>query len=249
MNVTIDIGNTSVILCIFNKNKFISSLKLPTSRLEKSKVLNFIKNFCNKSKEKYILISSVVPIAKKFFIDLFDSNNLTYFNARDVLKSFKLKTNIKNKKTIGDDRLINIIFAKYLYLNSIIIIDFGTATTIDILNKKGAYDGGVITPGIDLSLKSLEEGTAKLPLVKFKKTKKIVGKSTMEAIQSGFFWGYISMIQGLVKKIQREQNCKYNIILTGGNAKYFKNSLENIIKIDEFFNSRGLNFLINNYLK
>ena len=136
-----------------------------------------------------------------------------------------------------------------MFIKSKIIIDFGTATTIDVLDKKGVYDGGVITPGIDISLKSLQMGTAKLPLVNFKKTNSIVGKSTKEAIQSGFFWGYVSMIQGLIHKIQLEKKTEFQIILTGGNSKYFKRCFENVINIDEFFNSKGLNYLTNTYLK
>ena len=92
-------------------------------------------------------------------------------------------------------------------------------------------------------------GTAKLPLVSFKKTNEIVGKSTKEAIQSGFFWGYVSMIQGLTQKIQKEKKTKFKIILTGGNAKFFKGCFENVIKIDEYFNSKGLNYITNTYFK
>ena len=136
-----------------------------------------------------------------------------------------------------------------MFAKSIVIIDFGTATTIDVLDKKGVYDGGVITPGIDLSLKSLQMGTAQLPLVNFKKTNSIVGKSTKEAIQSGFFWGYVSMIQGLIHRIQLEKKTEFQIILTGGNSKYFKGCFENVINIDEYFNSKGLNYLTNTYFK
>ena len=166
-----------------------------------------------------------------------------------MIKSFNLKIKLINKKEIGDDRLVNVLYAKQMYIKSTMIIDFGTATTIDVLDKNGDYDGGVITPGIDLSLKSLKSGTAKLPLVDFKKTKFVVGKSTINAIKSGFYWGYRSMISGLIEKIQFEQNDTFKIIVTGGNSKYFNNCFENVIKIDEFFNTRGLNFLINYYLK
>ena len=124
-----------------------------------------------------------------------------------------------------------------------------TNVSTDVLDKKGVYDGGVITPGIDLSLKSLQMGTAKLPLVNFKKTNSIVGKCTKEAIQSGFFWGYVSMIQGLIHRIQLEKKTEFQIILTGGNSKYFKGCFENVINIDEYFNSKGLNYLTNTYLK
>ena len=103
-----------------------------------------------------------------------------------------------------------------------IVIDFGTATTLDVLDRKGVYSGGVITPGIDLSLNSLKKMTAKLPLVKFKRTKNIVGKNTVQAIQSGFFWGYVSMIEGLINKLNKEKNDRFKVVLTGGNANFFK---------------------------
>ena len=118
-------------------------------------------------------------------------------------------------------------------------------TTLDVLNKDGVYDGGVITPGIEISLNSLKKMTAKLPLVEFKKTKRVTGTSTVSAIQSGFFWGYVSMIEGLINKINKENNDNFRIILTGGNAKFFKNMFENIHIIDDLFTSRGLNYLIN----
>ena len=103
------------------------------------------------------------------------------------LEKLTLKAILRIKKEIGDDRLANTIYAKELLKRSVIIIDFGTATTLDVIDKNGVYDGGIITPGIDLSLNILNNKTAKLPLVKFKKTKKIIGHNTKQAIQSGFF--------------------------------------------------------------
>ena len=89
--------------------------------------------------------------------------------------------------------------------------------------------------------------TAKLPLVKFKKTKKVVGFNTKEAIESGFFWGYCSMIEGLIKKIEEEQKEVFKIILTGGNANYFKGIHKKVVLIDEFFTSKALNYILNEY--
>ena len=117
------------------------------------------------------------------------------------------------------------------------------------MNRKGVYFGGVITPGIDLSLNALRYKTAQLPLVKFKKTKKVIGFNTKEAIQSGFFWGYFSMIQGLINKIEEEQNESFKIILTGGNANYFKGIHKKVVLIDEFFTSKALNYILNEYVK
>ena len=140
--------------------------------------------------------------------------------------------------------MVNILYAKEKYKKSVVVIDFGTATTFDILNKEGVYFGGIITPGIELSLNILKLKTEKLPLVEFKKTKTVVGFSTKEAIQSGFYWGYYSMIEGLIKKINKELNDEFRIILTGGNAKYFKKSFGNTILVDEHFTSRALNFIL-----
>ena len=174
-----------------------------------------------------ILISSVVPKISESFFEIFKKLNVDYFQIKNLLKICKLKTNIKNKSSIGDDRLINIIYAKHLFVKSKVIIDFGTATTIDVLDKKGVYDGGVITPGIDLSLKSLQMGTAKLPLVNFKKTNSIVGKSTKEAIQSGFFWGYVSMIQGLIQKYNLRRKLSFKLYL----LVVILNTLRDVLKM------------------
>ncbi len=249
MNLTIDIGNTNVMICIFKNNQIIKCDKVNVINFSKNKQYNFFKKLFLKYKILNVLISSVVPgISEKFF-EIFETLKVDFFQIKNLLRICNLKTNIRNKKSIGNDRLINIIYAKHLYAKSKVIIDFGTATTIDVLDKHGVYDGGVITPGIDLSLKSLQMGTAKLPLVNFKKTNAVVGKSTKEAIQSGFFWGYVSMIQGLTQKIQKEKKTKFKIILTGGNAKFFESCFDNVIKIDEYFNSKGLNYITNTYFK
>lgn len=249
MNLTIDIGNSNVMMCFFDNNKLLNYLHVDVSEFNKFNVIRFINENCINLQKLNVIISSVVPKIKKDFIEIFNKKKIKYFFVKDLIKSFNLKIKLINKKEIGDDRLVNVLYAKQMYIKSTMIIDFGTATTIDVLDKNGDYDGGVITPGIDLSLKSLKSGTAKLPLVDFKKTKFVVGKSTINAIKSGFYWGYRSMISGLIEKIQFEQNDTFKIIVTGGNSKYFNNCFENVIKIDEFFNTRGLNFLINYYLK
>ena len=110
-----------------------------------------------------------------------------FFFLSEFKRKLNIKTKIKNKDSIGDDRIVNIFYAREIYKRSVIIVDFGTATTFDFLDNKGIYSGGVITPGIDLSLQSLKDKTAKLPLVVFKKTKNILGTTTQNAIQSGFF--------------------------------------------------------------
>ena len=247
-NVTIDIGNTVISFCMFKKNKLLKHKKITKDKLN----LKALKNLRNKffeDKNAKLLISSVVPSIEKIIKSFLKDNAINSTSLKDLLDKIDIKINIKKKKEIGDDRFTNIIYAKKIYKKSIIVIDFGTATTFDVLNSKGVYFGGIITPGIDLSLNVLKYKTAKLPLVKFKKTKKVVGFSTKEAIESGFFWGYFSMIEGLIKKIEDEQNEFFRIILTGGNANYFKGIHKKVVLIDEFFTSKALNYILNEYAK
>ncbi|MAI29527.1 MAG: hypothetical protein CMP38_04880 [Rickettsiales bacterium] len=248
MNVTVDIGNTIISFCMFKKNKLLKFIKIPKEKfdLEALKVLK--SKFFNDPNVK-LLISSVVPSSEKILKAFLKDNSINSVSLKDLLKKINIKTNIKKKNEIGDDRFTNIIYAKKIYENCVIVIDFGTATTFDVLDRKGVYYGGVITPGIDLSLDVLRYKTAKLPLVKFKKTKKVIGFSTKEAIESGFFWGYVSMIQGLIRKIEEEKKEVFKIILTGGNANYFKGIHKEVVLIDEFFTSKALNYILNEYTK
>ena len=248
INVTVDVGNTIISFCMFKKDKLVKHRKIPTDKLD-IKTLKIIKKFFFGHHKIRPLISSVVPSSEKIIKSFFKDNSIDSISLKDLLKKIDIKTNIKKKKEIGDDRFTNIIYAKKIYKNSVIVIDFGTATTFDVLNSKGVYFGGIITPGIDLSLNVLKYKTAKLPLVKFKKTKKVVGFNTKEAIESGFFWGYCSMIEGLIKKIEEEQKEVFKIILTGGNANYFKGIHKKVVLIDEFFTSKALNYILNEYVK
>ena len=241
MKVTIDIGNTNILFACFINQKVIGSERLKTEEVCVNQINKIMSKYSNIEK---IIISSVVPLVDKLLVSYLNSKNLKFFLLKDLIENFKFKTNIRNRNEIGDDRIVNMIYAKKLFRNSVIVIDFGTATTLDVLDHKGIYSGGVITPGIDLSLNTLKNMTAKLPLVKFKRTKNVVGKNTVQAIQSGFFWGYVSMIEGLINKLNQEKNDKFRIILTGGNANFFKKMFKNISIIDDLFTSRALNYII-----
>ena len=243
MNLVIDIG-ISISFCKFKGNKLISNVKLLQDEFKKTKLTSLISFFLRKNYKT--IISSVVPNCNSIIKNDLKSKCLKFFLFDEFRKKINLEINIK-KEDIGDDRLVNIIFAKEKFKKSIIIVDFGTATTLDVLNKNGIYYGGIITPGIDLSLYSLKNKTAILSLIKFKKTKKIVGFNTEEAIQSGFFWGYYSMVDGLIEKIKKEKNKNFKVILTGGYANYFKDAFSNVILIDEFFTSKALNFILGKY--
>ncbi len=243
MNLTIDIGNTNLMICAFNGKKIYSYKRISIRGLCEKDLPKIFK-VVNKKKDN-IIISSVVPSFEKKITRFLKKKNFDFFLVKDLVKEINLKTNINNKKEIGDDRIINMFYTKELFKKSIIVVDFGTATTFDVLDKEGIYDGGVITPGIDLSLKALKDNTEKLPLVNFKKIKKVIGHNTQQAIKSGFFWGYVSMVEGLINKIEMEKKNKFGVILTGGNSLYFKNIFKNTLLVDEFFTSKALNHTLN----
>ena len=244
MILAIDIGNTNAMFCIFKKLKIVKTFKLQINKLNTKKQLNEVLIIISLYSIKGIIISSVVPKKNKIFKSFFIENlNINPYFSDDLLPKFSIKTKIKNKQEIGSDRLVNVIYAIKITKPPILLIDFGTATTIDYINEDSVYEGGIISSGIDLSLKCLHEYTAKLPLVSFSKTKFIIGNSTKSAIRSGFFWGYISMMEGLIKRIKSEKKVNPKIILTGGNANFFKDYIKNIYLIDKNLTLKGLNFI------
>ena len=163
-----------------------------------------------------------------------------------------LKVNIDNPEEAGADRLVNSFAAKCLNLSPAIIIDFGTATTFDLVGEDGSYNGGIIAPGVNLSLEALYLAAARLPRITLKplsNEKSIIGKNTINAMESGIYWGYVSMIEGLINKIKLLNEYKsYKVIATGGLSELFKNSLPCIDYIKEDLTLIGLVNLYLNYL-
>jgi len=141
---------------------------------------------------------------------------------------------------VGADRLVNTVAAFESYGGPLIVVDFGTATTFDVIDDDGNYSGGIIAPGINLSLEALHMGAAKLPRVAIGRPDKVIGKDTVSAMQSGIYWGYVSMIEGLVERIQDEHGGPMTVIATGGLAPLFAESTECISGADPDLTLRGL---------
>ncbi|MDC3091792.1 type III pantothenate kinase [Rickettsiales bacterium] len=242
--LAIDIGNTNSFFCFFKEEKLVENFRIPvTSITSRNVILKSLKKSRYIKNLNGVIISSVVPKFndwfKKVFKEKFNKNPIF---VEKIINKLDLKTKIKKKKSIGADRLVNVFYAMKIYSSPILIVDFGTATTIDYVNKNKIYEGAIIAPGINLSLKSLHQFTAKLPLIKFTKTKSIIGNNTESAIKSGFYWGYISMVNGVLKKIIKEKKIKPKIIITGGNSVFFKNHIKGSI-LDELFTMKGLNLI------
>jgi type III pantothenate kinase len=141
---------------------------------------------------------------------------------------------------VGADRLVNAVSAHQLYGGPLIIVDFGTATTFDIIDAAGNYVGGVIAPGVNLSLEALHMAAAQLPRVGIKRTDTVTGKSTVEAMQSGIYWGYVGLIEGLVKRLTDEHGDSITVIATGGLAGLFFDATDCIGHSDPDLTLRGL---------
>jgi len=150
------------------------------------------------------------------------------------------KVTLANPKEVGADRLVNAVGAHAKHKGPLILVDSGTATTFDIISAKGDFEGGIIAPGINLSLRALHDAAAKLPRIAIKKPDKIVGRNTVEAMQSGIFWGYIALIDGLIDKIKTEDDRAFTVIGTGGVASLFEGASARIDHYDAKLTIGGL---------
>ncbi len=235
-----DIGNTAIKICLFNNNlKLIKNIKIHKKNINKKFILQellFLKNY--NSKIKKILFSSVVPNSYKIIKKTI--KEITKLNCEE-LKNYNLKKfiNIRvNRKQIGSDRLANaiaVIDNKFNY----IVVDFGTATNFDIVIKKD-YIGGVLAPGVELSLKNLIDKASLIPKIKLEKTTKVIGKNTKSAVRAGFYHGYSGLIENIIKLILKQTRKKFKIILTGGFAHLFKSSIKGNKTVDKNLTIKGI---------
>jgi type III pantothenate kinase len=148
-----------------------------------------------------------------------------------------------NPREVGADRIVNSVAAYERYHDLAIVVDFGTATTFDVVSARGEYLGGVITPGVKISLEALFTRTAKLSPVELVKPPRVVGKNTVNAIQAGVFYGYVAMVDGLVDRIQREQGSAARVVATGGLAQLIAAESSSIHDVDEFLTLEGLRLI------
>ena len=235
-----DIGNTETKICLVNSNNtIIKKITLITKKINSSLLKRSLSNLNLKN----ILINkclfcSVVP---KSFNEVKNFLNKTYKIKCHELKKLKLNKLIKikvNYKQIGSDRLANAISV----INSkdnFIILDFGTATTFDVLIKN-TYHGGVIAPGVKLSLETLTDRATQIPSISLKKTNKVIGLNTINAVRAGFFWGYEGLIDNIINLIKKETKMSFKIIITGGFSNLFKNSTKTKVTLNKDITINGL---------
>jgi len=235
-----DVGNTETKVCLVSsKNRIIKKIVFSTKNINHIKLNKFFSNFkLDYKKIEKILFCSVVPksfnLIKKFLL------KKTKTKCYEV-KNLNLKSMIKikvNYKQVGSDRLVNAI-SLMNNKNNFIILDFGTATTFDVLIKD-TYTGGIIAPGIKLSLNTLSDKATLIPKINLKKIKNVIGKDTISAVRSGFFWGYAGLIDNIINLIKKETRKSFKVIITGGFSDLFKNSINTKVSHNKDITINGL---------
>lgn len=230
--LAIDIGNTTISLAFMRGSRilrrFSVSSELGTSlgQAELNRVLRLLKRGSNPLER--IMICSVVPNRDKFVKSALQDNLADkkqkleiYIVGKDIVVPIENRYN--DPSAVGQDRLVGAYAAKQLYGAPVIVIDFGTAITFDVISEKGAYEGGIIVPGIRLSAESLFKKTALLPnITDFHWPKTLVGKTTQDSILSGLFHGYMQMCNGLVCQLKSMFKVEPQVVLTGGYAALLK---------------------------
>ena len=235
-----DIGNSETKIYLVNSNKkIIKRINIPSKNINfntlKKKINKLTNNFKGINK---ILFCSVVP--KTFFLirKFFKKNTkIRCHEVKDLNLTSMINIDV-NFKQVGSDRITNAI-SVINNKNNFIILDFGTATTFDVVIKN-SYKGGVIAPGIKLSLNTLSDKATLIPKINLKKINKIIGKNTITAVRSGFFWGYSGLIDNIIGLIKSENKKNFNTIITGGLSNLFKSSIKTKVKQNQDITVKGL---------
>ncbi len=250
MIICLDVGNTNIKYAVFDGDELKISFRVATEHKKTSdeyggQLISILGN--NGITAKDIaggIISSVVPQLDYTL----ERMCRTYLGITPRLLAPGLKTGLNlrvdNAREVGADRVVNNVAAVKKYGYPLIIIDFGTATTFNVIDKKGEFIGGVIAPGIKGSLDSLVNGTAKLPRVEIERPEKVIGTNTVTNMQSGIFYGFAGLVEYIVKKIKREIGCgNVKVVATGGFSEIIAKEIHCIDEVDKLLTLEGLKYL------
>ncbi len=247
--LAIDVGNTHTVVGVYEGDRLVRHWRVlsdPGRTSDEYGVLLW--NLYRASElpiptKSDIIVCSVVPPMTTVVEDLCRD----FFHAEPLVVGPGIKTGMPilydNPKEVGADRIVNAVAAFERHRAGCIVVDFGTATTFDCVSPKGEYLGGVITPGLGISLDALVTRTAKLPRVELVRPPKVVGKNTVHAIQAGIVYGYVSLVDGLVGRIRDELGAAARVIATGGFASLLAPESTTIESFDEFLTLEGLRLI------
>ncbi len=245
MLLAIDAGNTNIVFAVYDGDRRVGLWRCRTEYARTAdEYAAFLAQLFPMAGIEFsditeTIISSVVPGANMNLRGLCASAfecEARFVSASDVT----LKINLNKPEELGADRIVNAMAVVTHYRYPAIVVDFGTATTFDVVDQGGAYCGGVIAPGVNLSMDALHRAVAKLPKVGVARPESVVGRDTVGAMQSGVYWGYIAMIEGVIARIAAEMKTKPFVIATGGLSSLLANDTDIFDQIDEELTLRGL---------
>lgn len=250
MLLTIDIGNTNIKYGVFEDKKLLASFRVSSKRNRTadeygSVLVKLIEDKgINKSEIEGIIVSSVIPPLNYTICHMCEY----FFNISPLMVGPGIKTGLNIKvespKEVGADRIVNSVSAYKKYGGPCVVIDFGTATTFNVIDGEGSLIGGVIAPGVKTSLESLVSNTAQLPMIELVSPKKAIAKNTVTNMQAGIIFGFAGLVENIVSKIKEELNLEdIMVIATGGLGEIIKQETKVIKKVDRTLTLDGLRII------
>jgi len=249
MILVFDVGNTNMVLGVFDNANLITHWRIRTDTMRTCDEYGitmkslFDYNQVDMERIEAVVISSVVPT---LMMEL-EGMSHKYFFCKPLVIGPGIKTGLAikydNPREVGADRVVNAVAGYHKFGGPLIIVDFGTATTFCVVDKHGAYLGGAIAPGIRTASDALITRAAKLPRVEFVKPRNIIGKNTVESIQSGIVYGFVGQVEGIINRIKNEIDGEAKVIATGGLANVIAKETDVIEIVDEFLTLEGLRII------
>jgi type III pantothenate kinase len=250
MLLAIDVGNTNTVFAVFEGDTLMTQWRLSTQARrtadEYGMWLRQLMRECEGLTNKLTgaIIATVVPETQFELMQLCRR----YFAIEPLVVGvgntrMNITVDVDRPEEVGADRLVNAVEAWKRYQQGLVVIDFGTATTFDVISSAGAYIGGVIAPGVNLSLMALQQAAAKLPSIRIRAPERVIGRNTITAMESGIYYGYVGLVSGVLSRIQAEQPDVQRVIATGGLAPLYAKSIREIDETIEDLTTYGLKTL------